>query len=56
MQQFWIADTITDITEKSCFLSLMFQIQPMNQIAYLKVETSIENIVTAIENIAIAIE
>ena len=49
MQQFWIVDTITDITEKSCFMSLMFWKQPMNQIAYHKVATSNENIVTAIE-------
>ena len=54
MQQFWIADTIMAITEKSCFLSLIFWMQPLNQITYHKVATSIENIATAIENITTA--
>ena len=44
MQQFWIANTITDITEKSCFISLMFQMQPMNQIVYRKVGTSMTGV------------
>ena len=51
MQQFWIADTITDVTEKSYFLSLIFQMQPMNQIACHKAVTSIEFMLTSNENI-----
>ena len=36
-----ITHTIMDITEMSCFLSL-FQMQPMNEISYHKVTTSIK--------------
>ena len=36
IQQLWIANRIMDIPEKSCFLSLIYQRPPINQISYYK--------------------
>ena len=40
--------------QKLCFLSLMFQMQPINQVFYNKVMTSVEFISTSIKNIVTA--